>query len=161
MTLHTLSSRKPSWVHQNIGTPLWTPSAEWTAPWPGLGSLILMAPPEPPLQHWHPGPQAWSTQALTVLAPARARLRCPYKHTSRNTLQTLKRCAPEMSPWGGEAGRAGGWFPTTGLGCTAHTKCRVCSHPTRRLVHTCTRQVVIFLHESQVGSHPSYWHSVP
>lgn len=79
-------------------------------------------------------------------------------------MQTLKGCAPVTSPWGGGGRRAGGgltWFPTMGLGFTAHTKCHVCLHPTRRLVHTCTWKAVIFLHESQVGSHPVYWHPAP
>lgn len=40
-------------------------------------------------------------------------------------------------------------------------KCRACSHPTRRLVHTRTQKAVIFLHESQAGSHPGYRHPAP
>lgn len=161
MAFHTLSYRKPSRVHQKGGTPLQTPSPGWAATCPGPGPCILAA--------HHPRSFPVSTSDLeypvfTVLDSAWVGLCCPYKHTSRNILQTLKGCAPIMSLQGRRGRRTEGCltrFPSTGLGFTARSTCRVCLHPTRWLVHTCSWKVVIFLHESWVESHPSYRHSAP
>lgn len=142
----------------------WNTSSDpfsWGCNLSGLGPCILAA--------HHPRSFPVSTSDLeypvfTVLDSARVGLCCPYKHTSRNILQTLKGCAPIMSLRGRRGRRTEGCltrFPSTGLGFTARSTCRVCLHPTRWLVHTCSWKVVIFLHESWVESHPSYRHSAP